>query len=311
MLISASRRTDIPALFADWFYQRIAEQYVLVRNPVNQHQVSRISLTPDVVDGIVFWTKNPTPMLSGLDKLAGYPYYFQFTCNGYGPEIEGKLSAQREEIQTAFFILADKIGPQRIIWRYDPILLSQDYTMDYHVRQFDTLCNRLKKCTATCTISFLDGYRHINSRLARLGVMPLSAKQMNLLAGQLAAVADAHGITVSSCAEEINLTQLGIGHGRCIDAKMFENIAGIPLQVGKDPYQRPACGCAASVDIGAYNTCTNQCCYCYANRSDTQVQQSAAGYSVNSPLLCSRLHENDIVRRRPAASHQDAQLRFD
>ena len=156
MIISASRRTDIPTYYSEWFFNRLHEGYVLVRNPMNIHQVSKITLNPDVVDGIVFWTKNPTPMLDKLDQLNDYTYYFQFTLNAYGRDVETGVPSKNNVIIPAFQKLSDKIGPERVIWRYDPIFISKIYTIDYHLHYFEQLAKRLSPYTKKCTISFLD-----------------------------------------------------------------------------------------------------------------------------------------------------------
>ena len=124
MIISASRRTDIPTYYSDWFFNRIKEGFVFVRNPMNAHQISRIDLRPDVVDGIVFWTKNPLPMLDRLDLLKEYTYYFQFTLTSYGEDVESNIPSKSNVIIPSFQRLSDKLGPERVIWRYDPIFLS-------------------------------------------------------------------------------------------------------------------------------------------------------------------------------------------
>ena len=136
MIISASRRTDIPAYYSDWFYNRIREGFVCVRNPMNFHQVSRISLSPDVVDGIVFWTKNPLPLMPRLEELRAYPFYFQFTLTPYGKDVEPGVPNKNDVILPAFQELSRQIGPERVIWRYDPILFTDHYTMDYHITSF-------------------------------------------------------------------------------------------------------------------------------------------------------------------------------
>ena len=133
MIISASRRTDIPAYYALWFLRRLEAGFVCVRNPVNFHQVSRIPLSPEVVDGIVFWTKNPTPMLDRLPLLKDYPFYFQFTLTAYAQDLEPGVPNKNEVIIPAFQELSRRIGPERVIWRYDPILPTPKYNIDYHV----------------------------------------------------------------------------------------------------------------------------------------------------------------------------------
>ena len=135
MIISASRRTDLPAFYSEWFFQRLKEGYVLVRNPFSAHQVSRIALHPDVVDGIVFWSKNPAPMMKHLSECREYPFYFQFTLNAYGKDVEPGLPSLEERIRT-FLYLSEQIGPERVLWRYDPVLLNKTYTIPWHREQF-------------------------------------------------------------------------------------------------------------------------------------------------------------------------------
>ena len=136
MIISASRRTDIPAYYSDWFCNRLREGFVCVRTPMNFHQVSRIALSSDVVDGIVFWTKDPRPLMPRLEELRAYPYYFQFTLTPYGKDMEPGLPDKGAVLLPAFQMLSDMIGPERVIWRYDPILLTARYTADFHITAF-------------------------------------------------------------------------------------------------------------------------------------------------------------------------------
>mgnify|MGYP002798469658 FL=1 len=132
MIISASRRTDIPTYYSEWFFNRLKEEYVLVRNPMNIHQISKISLSPNVVDGIVFWTKNPIPMLNRIAELKKYNFYFQFTLNAYGKDVEPKIPSKKEVIIPAFQKLSEIVGKERVVWRYDPIFFNKKYTVDYH-----------------------------------------------------------------------------------------------------------------------------------------------------------------------------------
>ena len=139
MIISASRRTDIPNYYSEWFYNRIKEGFLYVRNPMNAHQISEIKITPEIVDCIVFWTKNPLPMMSRLDELKDYPYYFQFTLTGYGKDVEANLPNKKTEMIPVFQELAEKIGKEKVIWRYDPIFFSDRYAKEYHLKAFQSI----------------------------------------------------------------------------------------------------------------------------------------------------------------------------
>lgn len=158
MILSVSRRTDIPNYYSDWFYNRIREGYVYVRNPMNPHQISRIVLSPEIVDCIVFWTKNPEPMFERLEELSAYPYYFQFTLTGYGKEIECNIPHKKEKMIPIFQRLSEKIGSNRVVWRYDPILFTPIYTPEYHIRAFRQIATALSGYTNHCVISFVDTY---------------------------------------------------------------------------------------------------------------------------------------------------------
>ena len=158
MILSVSRRTDIPAFYSEWFFNRIKEGYVCVRNPMNIHQISKIALTPNLIDCIVFWSKNPYPMLSRLDELKDYMYYFQFTINPYDTVLEQQVPGKKHVIET-FKRLSDLISPDRVIWRYDPIILTDTISVDYHIKYFEELAKRLHTYTKTCIISFLDLYK--------------------------------------------------------------------------------------------------------------------------------------------------------
>lgn len=149
MIISASRRTDIPAFYAPWFLNRLGEGHVLVPNPFNPRSVSRVSLRPDAVDCIVFWTKNPAPMLPRLGELNGFKYYFQFTLNPYGKDIERNLPSIEERIET-FRKLSEMIGKERVVWRYDPILINETYDTRFHREAFARLARKLSNHTERC-----------------------------------------------------------------------------------------------------------------------------------------------------------------
>lgn len=299
MIISASRRTDIPAFYGDWFLKRIQEGFALVRNPMNPRQVRRISLKRGDVDCIVFWTKNPANMLPRLDLLENYPYYFQFTLNPYDQELEPGVPPKPEVIDT-FKRLSDKLGQDRVIWRYDPILVNERMDLSWHGQSFAMLAGKLHDYAAGCVISFVDYYKKLDKSFKAKDIAELDRKKMRELAVRLSAIAKEYGLKLETCAEEIDLSDMGIGHGRCIDPELIGNITGVQIKDEKDQNQRKPCGCIPSVDVGAYNTCGHGCLYCYANHSADSVKRNTACYNVNSPVLCGKLAGNDrVVDRKP------------
>ena len=297
MILSVSRRTDIPAFYSKWFFNRLKEGFVCVRNPMNIHQVSKIVLSPKVIDCIVFWSKNPRPMLSRLDELKDYMYYFQYTINAYDQELESGVP-KKEGIINTFKELSEAIGPKRVIWRYDPILLTEKMDIQYHVHYFGELAKRLSGYTNTCVISFVDLYKKTQNNLKDTRARELSFNEMFNLATQLFIIAHQYGITIQTCAEQIALESIGIKHGKCIDNELVENLLGVKLIVSKDPNQRKECGCVQSIDIGEYNTCAHGCKYCYANFKENVVLRNRMAHDPNSPLLVGSLGENDIVKEK-------------
>lgn len=307
MIISASRRTDIPAYFSDWFINRIKDQYAYVRNPMNIHQVSKINLSPEIVDCIVFWSKNPKPMLNRLDDLQDYAYYFQFTLNPYEKDVEKHLPPLRERINT-FIELSNIIGKEKVVWRYDPIILSSKYTISWHMEHFKQLADELKNYTEKCTFSYIDLYTKISNNIKGLNIYELSLSDKQTLAKEFSYIAHACNLDIDTCAEDIDLSLYNVNHARCIDDKLIARILNCSIDIDKDKNQRLTCGCAASVDLGLYNTCQNGCLYCYANHNNQTLKKNYSAYNRNSPLLCSEITELDKISERKVKSQKNAQL---
>lgn len=276
-IISASRRSDIPAFHADWFMERIREGAFLRINPFNPRQTKEVSLALAEVDAIVFWSKNPRPLLPRLDELdsRGYCYYFQFTLNPYGAEFEPGLPPMEERIDT-FRRLAERVGPKRVIWRYDPLILSSATTVEWHLESLQGLAAALHGSTERLVISFLDFYGKAGRRLEGLrrsqGIacydvtLPGMEPELERLACGIGGIGAAYGLGLFSCAEDAELERYGIMHGSCIDGDLIRELRGGEGRFARDRNQRPACRCAASVDMGTYGSCGYGCLYCYARR---------------------------------------------
>lgn len=302
MILSVSRRTDIPNYYSDWFINRIKEGFLYVRNPMNFHQISKIDLSPNIVDCIVFWTKNPKPMLSKLDRLKEYNYYFQFTVTGYGKDIEKNLPDKKKEIIPVFKELSEKIGSGKVIWRYDPILFNNIYTEEYHIHTFSQIAEALKGYTHRCVISFADYYAKNKKRMRELEIQEPEEKQLINFSAQIQEIASVNRMEVFTCAEKTDLSSCGIRHGSCIDKNIIDEIIGCKIDASKDKNQRSECGCVESVEVGSYNTCLNGCIYCYANDSEKNVSNRVEKYDENAPLLCSRIETGDRVTERKLKS---------
>lgn len=296
MIISASRRTDIPAFYSDWLLNRLRQGYVLVRNPFNPNQVSRVPLDPRTVDSIVFWTKNPAPLLPRLEEIdrLGYRYYFQFTLTALGEDLEKNVPPKAAVI-AIFQELAARIGPERVLWRFDPILLTRTFPPAYHLHRFERLAEQLHRSTNHCTISFLSLYEKCKRNLQGIELLRLEEDEKMKFVAQLAAVAENYRIRLSACCDSFLHAQCGIEPAKCIDDRVLASILGHTITMKKATGQRAGCGCVASVDIGAYNTCPHDCRYCYANTSEAAVARNLAAHDPDSPLLTGALTGRETI----------------
>lgn len=303
MIVSVSRRTDIPAFYNEWFIDKIEQGFLYVINPFNRKQVSKIILTPDKVDCFVFWTKDAAPLIDKLNILddKGFKYYFQFTITPYDRDVEAGVRNKDDVINT-FIQLSQLIGKERVVWRYDPILLSDKYNKDYHYRMFEEYCRRLHKSTEKCVISFLDMYTKTKRNTKDLGVIDIETEDMLEISAELSRIAGRYGLYIETCSEGIDLSSLDIHKGKCIDDKLIERILGYPIDVKRDENQREACGCVKSIDIGTYNTCRHFCAYCYANYNHARVAESCESYDIHSPLLMGELTGDETITTREMKS---------
>jgi len=293
MVVSVSRRTDIPAYYADWFIHRIRAGFCETVNPFFPEQRKRISLTPDDVDCFVFWTRNPErliPYLPELDEY-GYPYYFLYTVVDYPAGLEpGSESLQKRlEILKS---LSTRIGPGRIVWRYDPILVTKTEGFSYHVKNFTQLAAELRGYTNTAIISFYDDYRKCNTRLGKKNIKPLDLTENQYreetisFLKNLRDCADQAGMELQSCGESFDTGIAGIQPGSCIDADRMHREFSITVSPAKDRGQRKLCRCIKSTDIGMYDTCIRGCLYCYAT---TNPEKALYRYTHHNPESTTQL----------------------
>lgn len=269
---------------------RVRAGFCTVPNPVTPKQVTRVSLLPNEVEAIVFWTKDPAPFLPHLGELRqlGFRYYFQFTVNGYPSFFEPGIPALAKVLDT-FVQLSYLEGPEAVVWRYDPIIWSNVTGLEYHLRTFSQIAKALRGRTRRVVISLLDPYPRPAGRLRRLrdqGVdvnlaLTPEHRELQVFLHELVSIADANGMDVFSCCERSSLQEFGILPGRCIDHELIERLFGIRVSDKKDRSQRPECGCVESRDIGVYGTCRHGCVYCYASHAGLP----AVSHDVNSPSL--------------------------
>ena len=308
MIISASRRTDIPAFYSEWFLNRIKERYVLVPNPYNPNMISRVNLDPAVIDCVVFWTKNPAPMIDKLDRLQDYKYYFQFTLNPYGTELESKLPPLQKRIDT-FKRLSDKIGREKVVWRYDPILTNEQYTVAFHQDKFAEMAFALHDYTEKCMLGFIDHYPHVRASLREFHIKPLIKEDIDSMVISFKKVADECSMELDTCTTKVDLSHLGISGGVCVDNRLIERIIGYPITARKDKNQRDICRCVESIDIGTYESCLNGCIYCYAIKDNYNTAKfNRSKHDKDSPMLIGEVDKDAVIKEREMKSLRTDQL---
>lgn len=297
MIISASRRTDIPAFYLGWLLRRLDEGFVLVRNPVRPRQVARVAFDESAVDCIVYWTKDPRPMLRRLDDLSRIPYYVQMTINSYGPPLEPQ-SPDADAAVEALIALSQSIGRHRVRWRYDPVVMGGAFGTAYHVQRFGALAERLAPHIEMCIFSFLDTYRKNDKRLAALGYRSPTQCERDSLTMAFSQTARQYGLILASCCEPSEQRKPGVKQAHCIDTQLVGRIIGRQFDHRPDRNQRGGCGCSQSIDIGAYDTCLHGCLYCYANGRPERTEKSVRAHDPASPLLSGHVEPKDVVYDR-------------
>ena len=263
----------------------------MTRNPFNARQVSRIELTPEAVSLLVFWTRNPLPLLPYLRQLdaMGYRYYFHVTLTGYPKALESATLRPAKAID-AFCQLAQAIGPHKVIWRYDPVLLCSALPVEAHIDRFARLAKALAGSTQRVVVSLADLYAKSVRNLTTLpgfsfADIATDHAALGRLLPELQRIAASHGMNIQGCAEDPALGELGLPAGKCIDEALIRELFGLELDARRDKGQRLHCGCIRSVDIGAYESCLHGCRYCYATSRHEQALQNYRRHDPDSPFL--------------------------
>ena len=290
MILNVSGRTDIVAFYSKWFMNRYKEGYVDVRNPFYPKLVSRIYF--DDVDLIVFCTKNPLPILSDLEKIKK-PIIFHVTLTPYGKDIEPNVIPKVRIIE-AIKRLSKIVGVNNLYVRYDPILINEKYSINFHIRAFKSLCEKLNGYVKHIIISFVDDYKNVRNNMNVLKLQKIDNEVLKVIGENFSEIALENEMSVQTCYEKNDLTSYGFISSPCISNELAYSLAGkkFPKWKARD------CGCVEMVDIGVYNTCKHFCKYCYANYDEKKVIENVKNHDDNSSLLIGYLEENDEIKVR-------------
>lgn len=285
-IISASRRTDIPAYYSKWLMSRIDKGFTYYPNPFSQSPVFA-SLAPQDVMAIVFWTRNPKPLIEYLDIIdAKYSHYMHFTINGMPKEIEANNPNIDSAIETVKLLTDRYKNPNYVQWRFDPIVISNITNQDYIIEKFEYLAAKLRDYVSNCIISFVDLYKKTNQNLKNIEFKsnikfhsPIIEEQIEL-SKELLKISQKYNIQLLTCAEEQLENIEGIKKAHCVDIDLIKAITSNEINLRQSP-SRLGCGCYSSKDIGYYDSCPHGCIYCYSNLSPETAISNAAKYIKN------------------------------
>jgi len=308
MIIQTGQRTDIPAFYSEWFYNRIKEGFVLVRNPYNPLQVTKYLLNPQLVDLICFCSKNPEPMLKDIRLLKDFGMFWYVTITAYEKDMEPNVP-KKEKVIENFIALSEIVGKNSMGWRYDPIIINDKYTVAYHLKEFEKMASEMSGYTDICVISFVDLYSKV--RINAPEIAHVGRNDKLLLGKEMVSIAKDFGISVRPCGEGDFLSEFGADCRGCMTKDIYEKALGKSLNMPKFKPQRKECACYLSADIGAYNSCMHLCHYCYANYDAESVKNNYAKHDKNSPFLIGSHIDGEAVHDAKQVSWVDGQLKFD
>lgn len=294
MIINVSGRTDIVAFYTDWFMNGYKEGYIDVRNPFYPKQVSRILFSD--VDAIMFCTKNPIPIIGRLREI-NKPILFHITLTPYKKDIEPNVPPKGLIIKSIKKI-SEIVGINNIYIRYDPIFLSDKYTIEYHIKSFDNMCKLLNGYVKHFIVSFIDDYKNVRNNLGELKLREFTENDYKTIGINFINSVNKYGMTVQTCAEEYNLIEYGFIKDECLSGNIAYKLTGKTNFKKWKARGKVPCNCIEMIDIGVYNSCQHFCKYCYANYDEKKVIDNYKKHNPNSSLLIGEINKNDIIKQR-------------
>ena len=293
MILQTGQRTDIPAFYGQWLINRVRQGFVDVRNPYNPIHITRYPINHEVVDGIVFCTKNPLPFIPLLHEINDYRQYWHMTITPYGADIETNVP-QVALVIDGFKHISTKRNPQSMVWRYDPIILTHNYTIDFHFESFYKMAKALEGYTDTVVVSFIDIFDKVAQNFPE-GYRPSLDIQTKIIK-ELVSIAHSHHMILKTCGEGDIFKELGVNTEGCLTLDCYERAWNVKLKAPKRAPARPECNCYLHGDIGAYDTCSHFCRYCYANTNQAAVSQNRMQHDPKSSLLIGTLSKTAIIK---------------
>ena len=293
MILNTGLRTDIPGFFSEWFYNRIDDGFVYVRNPYAKNQIYSYRLDPELIDCIIFCTKNPKPMFENLEKIDKFNQYWHITITPYEKEIEPNVPPMNDVLES-FKYLSKKLGKENVTLRYDPIFINEKYTLEKHIESFEYIINSLSGYTTEAIISFIDLYEKTKRNFPK--AREVTKDERLKLGKEFAQIGKKNNITIKTCVEGSELDKFGIDSSGCMTKEVIERAINKNLNVPKQKARNGECYCLLNNDIGEYNTCGHGCLYCYANSNKRLVKRNLKLHDPKSPILIGEIKEDDIIK---------------
>jgi hypothetical protein len=295
MIINTGGRTDTVQYYTKWLLKRFEEGYVFSRNPLFPNKVTRYELTPEKVDCIQFCSKNYEPILEELSRITErFHTYFHYTITAYEKDIEPGVPSNEKSMETLKKLSAI-VGKQRVAWRYDPVLLTEKYTIQIHLETFERMAKELTHYVDRCIFSFVEMYKKLETNMPEL--IALTDQDKDTLAKGLGEISERYGLYIQTCGTNGDYSKYGIHPSGCMTLDIIGNANGIEFRDLKHKGMRQGCHCMESRDIGAYDTCMNGCKYCYANKRPEKAFENYKYHDPESPLLLGHLQETDTVQQ--------------
>lgn len=280
---------------------------MLVRNPYYPSQITKYMLEPEVIDVMVFCTKNPQPMLDRISLLSAFETFWFVTITPYEEDIEPYVPP-REQVMEAFRQLSGLVGMKRMSWRYDPVFITDKYSVSYHIEQFRQMAEVLSGYTEQCVVSFIDLYEKTKRNFK--GVKPVTAQEQEVLMAAFSEIAKENELQIHLCCENAGLVRENVDADGCMSKAVFEKALGYTLDVPKKKTAREECSCLLGADIGVYNTCGHGCLYCYANYDRETVLRNMKLHNPASPLLIGEVWSEDVIKPAMQKAWRNGQLDF-
>ena len=293
MILNTGARTDTVQYFSEWLLKRFEEGFVYTRNPLFPNKVTRYELSPEKIDAVLFCSKNYAPILPRLREITSkYRTYFHYTITAYGKDIEPGVPSIEDSVKT-LAELSKIVGKNKVTWRYDPVFLTQKYTIEKHAQTFRWLCEQLAPHIDRCIFSFVEIYKKLQVNMPEL--IPLSENDINTLAEILGKTAKKFGIRIQTCGTNGDFSRFGIEKSGCATLEILGKANSCEFRNLKHKGLRNGCHCIESRDIGAYDTCLNGCKYCYANKNPQKARENYRFHNPDSPILLGEIKPTDTI----------------